>query len=87
MPMKLNMFIDCRMLVEAGACVEVERDENGVYKGEEIATAIRKVVVESSGEGLRQRAQELSEKMKMEEGQELDEVAESLWQLCLKNKD
>ncbi|KAL0393211.1 UNVERIFIED_CONTAM: UDP-glucosyltransferase 29 [Sesamum radiatum] len=87
MPVKLNMFIDCRMLVEAGACVEVERDENGVYKGEEIAKAIRKVVVESSGEGLRQRAQELSEKMKMEEGQELDEVAESLWQLCLKNKD
>ncbi|KAK4384156.1 UDP-glucosyltransferase 29 [Sesamum angolense] len=87
MPIKLNMFIDCRMLVEAGACVEVERDENGVYKGEEIAKAIRKVVVESSGEGLRQRAQELSEKMKMEEGQELDEVAEGLWQLCLKNKD
>ncbi|KAL0368266.1 UNVERIFIED_CONTAM: Beta-D-glucosyl crocetin beta-1,6-glucosyltransferase [Sesamum calycinum] len=78
---------NCRMLVEAGACVEVERDENGVYKGEEIAKAIRKVVVESSGEGLRQRAQELSEKMKMEEGQELDEVAESLWQLCLKSKD
>ncbi|KAK4388478.1 UDP-glucosyltransferase 29 [Sesamum angolense] len=82
-----NFIWVIRMLVEAGACVEVERDENGVYKGEEIAKAIRKVVVESSGEGLRQRAQELSEKMKMEEGQELDEVAESLWQLCLKSKD
>ncbi|KAL2244120.1 UNVERIFIED_CONTAM: UDP-glucosyltransferase 29 [Sesamum indicum] len=87
MPVKQNMFIDCRMLVEAGACVEVVRDENGVYKGEEIAKAIKKVVVETSGEGLRQRAQELSEKMKMEEDQELDEVAEGLWQLCLKNKD
>ncbi|KAL0367677.1 UNVERIFIED_CONTAM: UDP-glucosyltransferase 29 [Sesamum radiatum] len=86
MPMKLNMFVDCRMLVEAGACVEVVRDKNGVYKGEEIAKAIKKVVGETSGEGLRQRAQELSEKMKMKEDQELDEVAESLWQLCLKNK-
>ncbi|KAK4384152.1 UDP-glucosyltransferase 29 [Sesamum angolense] len=53
-----NFIWVIRMLVEAGACVEVERDENGVYKGEEIAKAIRKVVVESSGEGLRQRAQE-----------------------------
>ncbi|KAL0393216.1 UNVERIFIED_CONTAM: Beta-D-glucosyl crocetin beta-1,6-glucosyltransferase [Sesamum radiatum] len=87
MPMILTMFIDCRVLVEAGVCVEIVKDENGVYKGEEIAKAIKKVVVESSGEGLRRRAQELSEKMKMEEGQELDEVAESLWQLCLKSKD
>ncbi|KAL0434546.1 UNVERIFIED_CONTAM: Beta-D-glucosyl crocetin beta-1,6-glucosyltransferase [Sesamum latifolium] len=78
--------IDCKMLVEVGACVEIVKDENGVYKGEEIAKAIKKVLVESSGEGLRQRAQELSERMKMEEDQELDEVAESLWQLCLKSK-
>ncbi|KAL0367679.1 UNVERIFIED_CONTAM: UDP-glucosyltransferase 29 [Sesamum radiatum] len=87
MPVKQNMFIDCKMLVEAGACVEIVRDENGVYKGEEIAKAIKKVLVESSGEGLRQRAQELSERIKMEEGQELNEVAENLWQLCLKSKD
>ncbi|KAK4384151.1 UDP-glucosyltransferase 29 [Sesamum angolense] len=46
MPMKLTMFIDCKMLVEAGACMEVVRDENGAYKGEEIAKAIKKVVVD-----------------------------------------
>lgn len=45
--MKLTMFIDCKMLVEAGGCVEVVGDENGAHKGEEI------VVVEKSGEGLK----------------------------------
>ncbi|KAI3459302.1 hypothetical protein Pfo_015965 [Paulownia fortunei] len=86
MPMKLNMFIDARMLVDAGACVEVPREENEVFKGEEIAKVINKVIVEKTGEGLRHRAQELSEKMRMEEEQAMDETAEQLWQLCLKNK-
>ncbi|KAL0368265.1 UNVERIFIED_CONTAM: Flavanone 7-O-glucoside 2''-O-beta-L-rhamnosyltransferase [Sesamum calycinum] len=87
MPMKLTMFIDCKMLAEAGAAMEVVRDKNGAYKGEEIAKAKKKVVVETSGEGLRQRARELSNMMKMQEDQELDEVAEDLWRLCLKSKD
>ncbi|KAI3459301.1 hypothetical protein Pfo_015964 [Paulownia fortunei] len=86
MPMKLNMFIDSRMLVDAGACVEVPREENEVFKGEEIAKVIHKVILEKTGEGLRHRAQELSEKMRMEEEKALDETAEQLWQLCLKIK-
>ncbi|KAK6146155.1 hypothetical protein DH2020_020024 [Rehmannia glutinosa] len=87
MPMKLAMFVDARMLVEAGAYVEVPRKENDLYyEGEEIAKVINKVIMEESGEGLRRRAQELSEEMRMEEDQEMDETAEQLWQLCLKNK-
>ncbi|KAL8486225.1 hypothetical protein ACS0TY_023071 [Phlomoides rotata] len=45
MPMKLNMFIDVKMLVDVGACVEVVRDENGVYNGDEIGKAINEVIV------------------------------------------
>ncbi|KAK4477908.1 hypothetical protein RD792_017173 [Penstemon davidsonii] len=86
MPMKLNKFIDARMLGDVGACVEVIRNENEVYKGEEIAKAINKVIFEKNGEELRRRARELSEKMKIEEEQALDETSEHLWWLCLKNK-
>ncbi|KAL7080970.1 hypothetical protein ACP275_14G011300 [Erythranthe tilingii] len=87
MPMKLNMFIDARMLVDAGACVEVPSEENGVFKGENIANVIREVILEESiGQGLRLRARELSEKMRIEEEKLIDETAEQLWQLCLKNK-
>ncbi|KAK6146137.1 hypothetical protein DH2020_020006 [Rehmannia glutinosa] len=86
MPMKLNMYIDARMLVDAGACVEVKREENEVFKGEEVAKVINQVIVGKTGEVLRQRAQELSEKMRMEEEQALDETTEQLWQICLKNK-
>nr|AXC07992.1 uridine diphosphate glycosyltransferase [Rehmannia glutinosa] len=86
MPMKVDQPINARMLSEAGSCVEVKRNENEVFKGEEIAKAISKVVVEESGEGLRRRARELSETMKMENEDVSDRVAEELWQLCLMNK-
>ncbi|KAL3812809.1 hypothetical protein ACJIZ3_014077 [Penstemon smallii] len=86
MPMKLNMFIDARMLGDADACIEVVRNENEVYKGEEIAEAINKVIFEKNGEEFRRRARELSEKMKIEEEEALDETSEHLWRLCFKNK-
>ncbi|KAL0376496.1 UNVERIFIED_CONTAM: UDP-glucosyltransferase 29 [Sesamum calycinum] len=86
MPMKLDQPINARMLSAAGSCVEVPRNENEVFKGEEIANAIKKVFVEESGDGLRRRARELSETMKPEKEQVLDEVADQLWQLCLKNE-
>ncbi|GFQ07498.1 beta-d-glucosyl crocetin beta-1 6-glucosyltransferase [Phtheirospermum japonicum] len=86
MPMKLNMFIDAKMLVDVGACVEVKREGNGVYKGDEIANAINKVIVGKTGEGIRRKARELSEKMRTEEERALDETAEELWRICLQNK-
>ncbi|KAG8372981.1 hypothetical protein BUALT_Bualt12G0123500 [Buddleja alternifolia] len=85
MPMKLNMFIDARMLGDAGVCVEVRRDESNVFKGEEIARAVNKVILDKSGEGIRLRARELSEKMKSEEEKALDETAEQLWQIWVRS--
>lgn len=82
MPMKNDQPINARMLVEAGSCVEVPRSENGVFEGEEIGRAIEKAV---AGE-LRRRARELRERLKKEEEQVVDEVAEQLWKLCLKKQ-
>ncbi|KAK4477903.1 hypothetical protein RD792_017168 [Penstemon davidsonii] len=87
MPMRTDQFINVKMLGEARVCVEVVRNENEVFKREEIAKAIIKVILDNyNGEEFRSRARELSEKMKIEEEQAIDETAEQLWRLCLKNK-
>ncbi|KAG8372982.1 hypothetical protein BUALT_Bualt12G0123600 [Buddleja alternifolia] len=86
MPIKVDQPINARMLAEVGACMEVSTDENGVYKGEEIGKAMKKVMMDKSGDELRLRAQKLSEKMKMEEEEALDSAVEHLWQICMKNK-
>ncbi|KAK4477904.1 hypothetical protein RD792_017169 [Penstemon davidsonii] len=87
MPMRTDQFINVKMLGEARVCVEVVRNENEVFKGEAIAKAIVKVILDNfNGEEFRRRARELSEEMKIEEEQATDETAEQLWRLCLKNK-
>ncbi|KAK4477890.1 hypothetical protein RD792_017155 [Penstemon davidsonii] len=82
MPMKSEQPINARLMVEVGVGVEVVRERNGLYLGEEIAKAIDKAFCE----GLRYRAKDLSEKIKEKEEQEVDEVAEQLMKLCMKNK-
>ncbi|KAG6400374.1 hypothetical protein SASPL_137202 [Salvia splendens] len=84
MPVNVNMFVDVKMLAEAGVCVEVEREEEGGFKGEEIGKAINAVLRGERGEGLRRRAKEVSEKMKMEDEAAIHQVADHLWQLCCK---
>ncbi|KAL8490689.1 hypothetical protein ACS0TY_022622 [Phlomoides rotata] len=86
MPMKINMFIDAKMLVNAGACVEVVRGDDEVYKGDEIGKAINEVIVEKSGREMRRRAKELGEKMRMEEEEAMEGTTENLWQLCCRNE-
>ncbi|KAL8490696.1 hypothetical protein ACS0TY_022626 [Phlomoides rotata] len=78
-PMGVDMFLNAKMLVNVGACVEVVREENGGFKGEEIAKAIEKVMGEERGEGMRGRAKELSEKMSMEDEEAIEETAKCLW--------
>lgn len=87
MPMKINMFIDAKMLADAGACVAVVREAGEVFKGEDIANVMREVMGESTGERLRRRARELSATMRSEEDRAIDEAAEELWRLCLKSED
>ncbi|KAK4478090.1 hypothetical protein RD792_017355 [Penstemon davidsonii] len=86
MPMKFDQPINARLMVEVGVGIEVLRERNGQYLGEEIAKAINKVIVDKVFfEGVRYKAKDLSEKIKEKEEQEMDEAAEQLIRLCMKN--
>ncbi|KAK4477889.1 hypothetical protein RD792_017154 [Penstemon davidsonii] len=82
-PLKLDQPLNSRLVVEIGVGVEVKRDESGKFNGENVVEAISKVIVEESGEGFRCKVRELSEKVKMEEEEGFDEVAEQLSNICM----
>ncbi|XP_051150726.1 UDP-glucosyltransferase 29-like [Andrographis paniculata] len=86
MPMKAIMLIDANMLVGCGVSLRIPRKDNEGYIGEDIATVMSDVIFGKSGERLRRRAEELSEKMRMEEVEEMDIVANQLWKICLENR-
>ncbi|XP_060173818.1 UDP-glucosyltransferase 29-like [Lycium barbarum] len=87
MPVLVDQFIAARYMVELGVGLEVERNENGKVKAEEMVKVIKNVIVEKKGNELRGKSRELSEKMKREEGKEIDEAVVELQKLCLKNKN
>lgn len=49
MPMQLGQPLNARLAVEVGVGVEVMKDENGEFKREELASVIKEVAVEKSG--------------------------------------
>ncbi|GFP96444.1 cyanidin-3-o-glucoside 2-o-glucuronosyltransferase [Phtheirospermum japonicum] len=59
--------------------VEVEKDENRRCNGDEVAKAIKKVVIDVSGENLRFGAKILRAEMKDED---IDEEEDQLFRLC-----
>ncbi|KAH6816582.1 hypothetical protein C2S51_021402 [Perilla frutescens var. frutescens] len=84
MPMQYDQPINAQMVVEAGVGVEVEKDGNGLYVGEEVAKAVNKAMVETTFyEGLRNRARRLSEAIREKEEDEVNEAAEQLLMICL----
>ncbi|XP_009804830.1 UDP-glucosyltransferase 29-like [Nicotiana tabacum] len=88
MPFNMDQFITANYAVELGMALKVQRDEKGGLKREEIAKAIRNVIMEKKmGEELRETSKELSEKIRIKEEKEIDqEVVEELRNLCLMNK-
>ncbi|KAF3639654.1 Cyanidin-3-O-glucoside 2-O-glucuronosyltransferase [Capsicum annuum] len=82
MPMHIDQPMNARLVEYMDMGVEAVRDENGKLQREEIAKAIRKVVVEESGEVVRKKAKELSEKMNAKGDEEIDGVVEELVALC-----
>ncbi|KAL0388741.1 UNVERIFIED_CONTAM: UDP-glucosyltransferase 29 [Sesamum radiatum] len=87
MPMQSDQPINARLVVETGAGIEVERDGNGHYLAEGLAKAITKVIVEKPFcVELRDRAERLRQSMKENEEQKVNEVAEQLLKICMKNK-
>ncbi|CAI9776857.1 unnamed protein product [Fraxinus pennsylvanica] len=86
MPLKLDQPLNARLMVEIGAAVEVVQNDGGGFNGEEVAKAIKMVVLEKTGEGMRSKAIELRSKMKDEEEVAMNETSEQLLQLCIKYK-
>ncbi|KAH6756180.1 hypothetical protein C2S53_004279 [Perilla frutescens var. hirtella] len=86
MPIKHDQPINARIVTNAGVGVEVVRGGKGRFAAEEVARAINEVIDEKNGEGIRERAKELSEKMKKEEGAAVDEIAEQILLLCKKSR-
>ncbi|CAK9168792.1 unnamed protein product [Ilex paraguariensis] len=84
MPMHIDQPVNARMVEEVGVSMEVVRDGIGRLHREEIAKVIRKVVVDNSGEVVRRKARELSEKIRLKGEEETDGVVEELVQLCRK---
>ncbi|KAI5650804.1 hypothetical protein M9H77_36809 [Catharanthus roseus] len=82
MAMQYDQYTNSRLIVEIGVGMEVMRDENGELRREAIAKEIDGVVVNESGEILKKKARELSEKMRMGEEQLLDEAIKELRMIC-----
>ncbi|KAL8090294.1 UDP-glucosyltransferase 29-like [Apium graveolens] len=87
MPMQIDQPFNALVVKEIGVGQEVERDENGRFKREEIAKAIRNVVLGRNSETVRRKAKEMSEKIKENGDKEIDEVVEELLKLCKEKKD
>lgn len=85
MPMQADQPMNAKLVEYIGMGMEVVREERGKLQSEEIAKAIRKVVVEKGGEVMRKKAKELSEYMNVIGDEEIDGVVEELLALC-KNK-
>ncbi|KAI5650801.1 hypothetical protein M9H77_36806 [Catharanthus roseus] len=84
MGMQYDQYTNGRLVVGIGVGMEVMRAENGELKREEIAKVIDEIVVKKSGENLKRKARELSEKLRMEEEQLIDEAIEELSKICSK---
>lgn len=80
-PIKLDQPLNARLMVEAGVGVEVVRDENGDFGGDEVAAAIERV--RQRGEEMRVRAAEMSEMMKKEEEYATSAAADHLRRICM----
>ncbi|KAL6567992.1 hypothetical protein OROGR_001660 [Orobanche gracilis] len=87
MPMHLDQPFNALVVKEVGVGQEIERDENGNFKREEIAKMIRNLVFEKSGEIVRRKAKEMREKIRENGEKEIDEVVEELVKLCKEKKD
>ncbi|KAG5557059.1 hypothetical protein RHGRI_007346 [Rhododendron griersonianum] len=82
-PMHLDQPANARVVEEVGVAVEVEREEDGRLNRYEIAKAIRKVVVEKNGEGIRVKSREFSENIRLRADKGIDELVEELVKHCL----
>ncbi|XP_027094643.1 UDP-glucosyltransferase 29-like [Coffea arabica] len=86
LPMLYDQPHHARLAVEIGVGIEILRDEDGRIKRENVAKVIKEVVVEKTelGESVKQKAKELSHKLREEGEEQLHEAVEKLKSLCSK---
>ena len=83
MPMNLDQPMNARLVEEIGVGVEVKREGiGGRIRGEELGEVIRKVLVEESGERVREKAMEMRKELRRKGDEEMDLVVKELIQLC-----
>ncbi|KAI3756372.1 hypothetical protein L1987_56192 [Smallanthus sonchifolius] len=82
MPMQFDQPINARLVVEVGVGLEVARDANGRLGRENVAEAVRRVMVSEIGEVVRKKTNRMSVALKVKGEEEIDVVVEELRQLC-----
>ncbi|KAI5650802.1 hypothetical protein M9H77_36807 [Catharanthus roseus] len=83
MGMQYDQHTNGRFAVGIGIGIEVLRGENGELRREEITKVIQEIVEKESGKLLKKKARELSEKLRMEEDQLINEAIEELRKIFL----
>lgn len=79
LPMQHDQPLNARLLVnEVGVGLEIQRDEEGNIRKEEVARIVREVVLEKSGERVRKKAKEISEIIRENGDNDIDGVVEQL---------
>lgn len=86
MPMHLDQPLNARLVEDIGVGVEVVRNQFGVLQKDVVAVVIRHVVVDNDGECIRQKAREMSEKIKNKGDEQIDEVVLEFVQLRANKK-
>ncbi|KAK4431107.1 Beta-D-glucosyl crocetin beta-1,6-glucosyltransferase [Sesamum alatum] len=82
MPMQFDQPVNAKLVVELGVGVEVDRDERGRFRREEIGKVIKDVVVGGVGEGLRRKVWEKREIFRAKGEEDIDGLVQEVAQLC-----
>ncbi|XP_047309358.1 beta-D-glucosyl crocetin beta-1,6-glucosyltransferase-like [Impatiens glandulifera] len=80
-PMNYEQPVTARLLEEIGVSLEVNRDDNGGFDGEEIADLIREMIIGEKGKQMRDKAREMREDIKSKGDGDIDVVVEELYKL------
>ncbi|KAL5769503.1 hypothetical protein ACOSP7_013657 [Xanthoceras sorbifolium] len=79
-PMQLDQPMNAKLVVDIGVGMEVPKQNKKLVR-KEVASVIRRVVVEEEGKEVRRRVKDLSERLKKKEDEEFDKAAEKLVKL------
>ncbi|TXG73463.1 hypothetical protein EZV62_002042 [Acer yangbiense] len=86
-PLKFDQPLNANLVVDMGVAIEVPARREKRITRQEVAKAIKKVVVEEQGKEVRRRAKEMTENWKKKEDEEFHVAVEKLLQLVQQSKN